>query len=238
MLLLAEELLLLALDDERGTVHATAMALDCGLAAALLMELAAAGRLQLRAGRVHVETDGEHRHLLLDDACDAIAAARPHDVGHWVRQLPRSLQGLRPRLLEELVRKGALQRREQRVLLLFHREVFPERDGRVEHDIRSRVDAVLLHGEDGDARTRILAQLAHACRITAALYPRNRRAAVKARIEALTARGDACIGAVGAVNQAVVAASQAAVMAAVIAASVAATTAASSAACSAASIRC
>jgi hypothetical protein len=124
------------------------------------------------------------------------------------------------------------------VLLLFHRNVYPERDARVEHDIRQRVDDALLHGATPDAQTACLVHLAAACRVTDAIYPRDQHKAIEARIDALGDAGLAGANAVaGLVAQAETAAVTAAIMAA-ITATVAATSAATTAACSARAAAC
>jgi hypothetical protein len=142
-------------------------------------------------------------------------------------------------LLDRLVARGTLEKREKRVLLLFHQNVYPERDARVEHDIRARVDATLLHGETPDAPTACLIHLAAACRVTDAIYPRAQHGAIKARIAELDDVDAAGANAVAAlVAQAETAAVTAATMAAITAATVAATSAATTAACTASTVAC
>lgn len=237
--MLATDLLLLALDDERGTVlPQAALGLDYGLAGAVMMELALRGRIRLDDDVVST-TGAVTDDALLDDALRAIAATPGKNLPHWVWHLSRDLGGLRQRLLDRLVARGTLEKREKRVLLLFHQNVYPERDARVEHDIRARVDAALLHGETPDAPTACLIHLAAACRVTDALYPRDRHQAIEARIDALGDAGIAGADAVaGLVAQAETQAVTAATMAAITASTVAATSAATAAACSASSVAC
>jgi hypothetical protein len=237
--MLATDLLLLALDDERGTVFSQAtIGLDYGLAGALVMELALRGRIRIdneAVSTIGPATDD----ALLDDALRVIAATPGKDLSHWVWHLSRELHGLRQRLLDRLVAQGTLEKCEQRVLLLFHRNVYPERDARVEHDIRQRVDDALLHGATPDAQTACLVHLAAACRVTDAIYPRDQHKAIEARIDALGDAGLTGANAVaGLVAQAETAAVTAATMAAITASTVAATSAATTAACAASSVAC
>lgn len=237
--MLATDLLLLALDDERGTVLSqAAIGLDYGLAGAIVMELALRGRIDVNDDKVSTigpVTDD----ALLDDALRTIATTPGKNLSHWVWHLSRDLGGLRQRLLDRLVARGTLEKRERRVLLLFHQNVYPERDARVEHDIRTRVDDALLHSQSPDAQTACLIHLAAACRITDAIYPRDQHQAIKARIDALGDAGIAGADAVaGLVAQAETQAVTAATMAAITAATVAATSAATTAACSAGAVGC
>jgi hypothetical protein len=237
--MLATDLLLLALDDERGTVLPQAgIGLDYGLAGAIVMELALRGCLGVDEERV-ATTGTATDDPLLDDALRVIAATPGKTLSHWVRHLPRELDGSRQRLLDRLVAQGTLERREQRVLLLFHRKVYPERDARVEHDIRARLDGVLLHGQPADAQTACLIHLAAACRVTDAIYPRDQHPAIRARMAELDDAGAAGANAVAdMVARAETAAVTAATMAAITASTIAATTAATTAACSSSSIAC
>ena len=232
--MLATDLLLLALDDERGTVLPQAsIGLDFGLAGAIVMELALQGRIDVDDDCVAPSGDAADEPLL-DDALRATAAAPGKKLAHWVHQLPRELGGLRQRLLDRLVAQGTLEQREKRVLLLFHWNVYPERDARVEHDIRARVDGALLHGETPDAATACLIHLAAACRVIDAIYPRAEHQAIKTRIGELDDAGAAGANAVASmVARAESAAVTAATMAAITASTIAATSAATAAACSA-----
>ncbi|MGH8215919.1 MAG: GOLPH3/VPS74 family protein [Rhodanobacteraceae bacterium] len=237
--MLTTDLLLLALDDERGRVlPRAAIGLDYGLAGALLMELALRGDVFVDGDRV-TATGKSTGDPVLDEALQLIAATPRKDLSHWVRRLPHDLDGLRQRLLDRLVARGTLEMREQRVLLLFHQNVYPERDGRVEHDIRARMDGALLHGETPDAQTACLIHLAAACRVTDAIYPRDQRKAIESRIEELGDPATAGANAVAdMVAQAENAAVTAATMAAITASTIAAPTAATAAACSASAASC
>lgn len=231
--MLAEALLLLALDDERGTVHGAAAAgLDYGLAGALLMQLTLDGRLSLD-GRHLLATGADNGDPLLDDVLATIRARPGKTVAHWVQGLPTMMRPLRQRLLQRLVARGTLEKRQRRVLLIFRQTVHPEHDGRIEHDIRRHLDDVVLRGAEADAPIRALLQLAVACHVTHALYTRKQRETLKQRLDAFrrSPLGDG-------VAQAVVQAETTALTVAIMAASVAATSAATLAACSAATSSC
>jgi hypothetical protein len=100
-LLLAEELLLLSLDDEKGSDQ-TWSSIDGGLAGALLLELTEAGALRLDDDKLvpgaSVPTDP-----LLAEALEVVRSSeKPRDAKHWVTKLPGQLKPLRRRLAERL----------------------------------------------------------------------------------------------------------------------------------------
>lgn len=230
MNLLAEDLLLLALDDGKGTVPMGVQStLDLGLAGAMVADMAAQERLHLDKSfwgeKLSVTNASSTDNRLFNDAVAAVAARPGKSVAWWVHNLSGAVGGLRARLLEALVGKGTLARREERILLLFHHEVYPEHDECVEHDIRQRMDAVLLHGQAPEPHILRLLQLAMACRVIDAIYPFRERGAAKKRIKAL-AKENHDLSATAVTK--VIEAEQQAVMAAIMVSSVAATSAACS----------
>lgn len=234
-LVLPEELLLLALDDERGNVLAEArIGLPFGLAGAALMELTLNGELRIDDGKMFPDDSAEPSASSPFEAIRALLREKPgKKVRYWVERLPRKLRHLQQQWLDALVARGTLEHRESRVLFIFPLQRYPERDGRPERDIRARIDAVLLHGNAPDARTAMLIQLAGACRLLRAMYPRDQRKRVEKRVKQLQAMPVA-EGVDAATRAAISAAAAAAAMSAI----TAATAASSSAACSAGSGAC
>ncbi|MBB6183711.1 GOLPH3/VPS74 family protein [Oleiagrimonas soli] len=233
-LLLAEELLLLALDDERGRVLPQAqIAIDFGLTGALLMELTLHGALALDGKRITVDRVPQELPPLLRETAQALHDKPGKSLSYWMQHLRRALPHLRQRLIDGLVARGTLEKHESRVLWVFRLTRYPERDGHAEHDIRQRLDAVLLHGNAADPRTHMLARLAESCRLIDALYPRDQRARAKKQLKTLDDLPLA--DSVGAATQQAV---QAATAAAAMVAITAATSAATASACSAASSSC
>jgi len=228
-LTLADELLLLALDDTKGAVHSAAsLTIDYGLAGAIVMELAMDNRLTIEGKHLAVVDVMPLDHSVLNDALNTIEqSSKRRTAQDWVMRLPKAVGGLRQRLLDDLVGRGILARREDRILRIFPVTRYPEQYGVVEDDIRARLDRALLEDGDVDERTLLLLRLIKSCNLVSVLYPREQRKQVNARIDQLTGQ-DAYAHAV---DQAVVGA-QAAINAAIVASTVAATTAAT-ASCSA-----
>lgn len=161
--LIAEDLLLLVLDDEKGTMS-TAYP-GPALGGAVLIELATAGAVVVeektsawRSAKVQV-VDGER------PADEVLAAA--YDV---VAEKPRSAQdlvdrlgkGLREQLADRLADRGILERRQSRVLGLFPRTRWPAVDSSHEAEVRRNLALVLVQGAEPDERTGALIALLHA----------------------------------------------------------------------------
>jgi golgi phosphoprotein 3 len=224
-LTLADELLLLALDDTKGSVHSAAsLALDYGLVGAVLIELTVNNRLTMNGKQITVVDPTPVGSVVLDDALRVIGeSTKQRSPQDWVGRLSKELGGLRQRLLDDLVARDVLERREDRVLRIFPVTRYPERNGQVEDDIRGRIDRVLLEQAEADDHTILLLRLIKSCNLVNVLYQRDQRKLINQRIDALSSSDPYT----HAVDQAIVGA-QTAINSAIIAASISATTAACS----------
>jgi hypothetical protein len=220
--LIAEDLLLLLLDDESGK-FTNATYLATGIGGALLVELALAGNVEVVKGaglwaraKVLPTAAASPSDPVLLEALDVVAQ-KERTAQDLVDRLGRKR---RDQLLGRLRERGVVEEREDRVLGLIPRRRWPTVDGTHEADVRRRLGEVLLDGTAPDERTAALVALLSALDVVHRVVEREGRPAreVKARAKEI-AEGD---WAAQAVRDAVTAA-QAAVAAAVIAASAAAT---------------
>lgn len=219
-MLIAEEFLLLCLDDDSGRRLADSGRIDPALAAALLAELA----LRERIGVTGEDEGWRGRRRLtvtslvptedpeLDRALEAVA----ENEGRRLRDLVSSSsgrrlsKGLRDRLLDRLAAAGVLERRPGTVLGIFPTTSWPARDRSFEDEVRGRLQGALVVGTTPSELTVTLVALLHATGMLAkVLRPEDPRT-VKARAKALS-EGD---WAARAVKQAI---DEAAAMASVVA---------------------
>lgn len=208
---LAEELLLLALNDEKGTVLIRAStALPYGLAGALLVELAEAGLVRLEGKVLVAEARGSARDGLLDGILEKVLASKkPRTIGHWVTKFGFSGGKLKRELLDRLVVKRVLGRDEGRVLWIFPTARYPQADGRPEYVIRERIRSALRGMSRPDQRTAALISLAQPCDLIGMLFEKGeRRDAAKRAKEIVKSQpiGSAVDRVVQAVKAAVIAA--------------------------------
>ncbi|PRY41453.1 GOLPH3/VPS74 family protein [Umezawaea tangerina] len=152
-MLIAEDLALLLMDDESGT-PAAAGTLHYTTGGAVLVELALAGLVEVRDKKVlPVGTAPEDPLLRLGYEK---VADKPRSVD---ATLLRIGSGLWQRVVDRLVDKGFVRREEKRVLGLFRTTRLPAEDVRHEEEVRQRIRAVLVDGEDADPRTAALVAL-------------------------------------------------------------------------------
>lgn len=164
MTLIAEDLLLLLLDDEDGTLVQQSF-VDQALAGAVLAELALEEHVVLRERRGW----GAKPHVVPADGAApddevlahalGVVAERPRDAGGLLRPLGK---GLRQHLAERLVERGVLRREEGKVLGLFPRTTWPAVDSTHEAEVRRDVTATLVDGVPPGPRTAAVVGLLHA----------------------------------------------------------------------------
>jgi Golgi phosphoprotein 3 len=186
---LPDELLLLALHDERGSVvRAAAPVLNGALVGAVMMELSLRGHLSEGTGHQLIAAPTPTGDEILDDVRQRIADAdRRQDARSWVSQLSRELPNLEDRLLDRMVAAGVLEQRDHRVLWVFPTRRYPLADGAVEQQARDRIRAVVLEGEAPDARMAALISLVQACNLLDEVFAPDERAAARRRIVELIA---------------------------------------------------
>lgn len=207
---LAEDLLLLALDDDKGTVSwQRTTALPYGLGGALLVDLALQGRVTMVDDRISLSDPAPTGEAVLDAALVTIRSAKKeHDAKYWVKHLG-DRSGLKEELARRLVARGILREQEHAFLWVFHDPRFPASDPRPEAALRERIRDVVLNGAEPDERTLLLLSLVNACGLTGDLFSKEELKRTKPRVKELIEGervGKAVGRAVEEVNAAVIAA--------------------------------
>ncbi len=146
-LTLAEELALLALDDDSGKViDLPAFALESALAAAIVMELSLEGRIDTDPEKLWVIQPQMTGDPILDGALSQIVKEKaPQPAAHWLRHFARPQ--LEDDVIARLVARGIVRSEERRLLWVFKTRVYPPASGLEEKEVRTRILA-LLEGND------------------------------------------------------------------------------------------
>jgi len=189
-MLIAEDLLLLAYDDETGRATLGADRLDLALAGAVLIELTEAGRIGLegegRKGRLRVTDTSPTGQPVLDEWFQRIAGLEGKKPKDAVRKLT---SGLKDRLLEDLAARGVLRREQGKVLGIFPTTSWPAVDSAHEDELRRRLHDILVTGVTADERTGAVVALLHAIDAVDQVVDKAERPAARKRAKEL-AEGD------------------------------------------------
>ncbi len=187
---LHEEMLLLALDDEKGSIRATNF--KYGICAGLLAELVLEGRVTLERGakpsRDRILPDNPK--LLSDPLLDEVirrihGSKKPRSPKDWVGKLSQ-MGGLRKRVGTALARRGIVRERNARILFLFPWTYYPQLDPAPKRRLVERIRAAVEGEEALDERTAIAVAVASATGILKPVLGRQILKQRKERIERIT----------------------------------------------------
>ncbi|WP_433604812.1 GOLPH3/VPS74 family protein [Dactylosporangium sp. CA-139114] len=196
---LADDFLLLALDDHGKNLIGD-LRLNYGLAGAVLLDLALAGRIELAEDRVTVTDPTPTGDPVADEALARIAAEeRPRKADAWMQPLA---DGLRAKVLDRQVEAGVLRREQDRVLWVFPRTRFasatgaqPAAETAVRAELTAAVDGNGAADGDGDgevpARAAALIGLVQVSGLAQEVFPGRPKERLQARLHAITAGNQA-----------------------------------------------
>lgn len=180
---LREELLLVSLDDHKGTISfSTCTGLPYGLAGAALLELFFAKLVRVEGADLVPKGTGSTHDERLDEMLKILrASSRPRSAKHWISRFGRSSRKLKQDSLASLIRSGVLSEKEGRFLWVFPIRRYPESNATPEREIRSRVRAAILGTTRADERTFALISLLHACDLVSPIFEKGERSNAKRR---------------------------------------------------------
>jgi len=184
-----EEIMLLALRDEKGTVEAGGT-YAYAMGGAILAELLLAGRISVEQGKkklVNLDDDTPLGEPVLDDCLKKIADAKRRGTTQtWVQRFA-SLKNLRHRVATGLCERDILRATEDKVLLIFRRTIYPEINPVPERKLIERMrEAIFSDSEKVDPRTTILISLANNAGLLRIHFDVKELKKRKKRIEQLT----------------------------------------------------
>jgi plasmid stability protein len=207
-LLLHERLLLLVLDDEKGTSQSPHA--DPALAGSVLLDVLHTGVVELIDGQLSLAAATAPEGVLSEVATTIAEESRSRSPRWWVDHLPRRLKPFLPRLADRLVQAGVLTERHHKLLGLFSAAPrFPERDHAPEAEVRERLRAVLVGERDPEADDAVLAGLAGAAGLVESVVCKEHRKQAQQRAEELgkgNELGEAVRQAIKATHEAILAA--------------------------------
>lgn len=152
-MLIAEDLLLLVLDDEKGTLASSWV--QQALGGAILTELVMTGSAGVmpKSGLTPakaVAVPGQRPDEPILAAAYDVLAAKPLAAKNAVTSLGK---GLHEALAARLSDRNILKRRDEKILGIFPRTTWPAADSTHENAVRGQLVAVLVQGAIPDART-------------------------------------------------------------------------------------
>ncbi|HEX6343407.1 GOLPH3/VPS74 family protein [Umezawaea sp.] len=174
---LAEDLLLLLLDDDTGRLITDGTSTDHALAGAVLVDLVNAGRVAEEGGKLHVMDTALLDEPVLEAGLARLAEKAPAKPQRAVEVMTKNV---RETVLEALAGRGLIRQDKDRVLGLFPRRTWPAVDSAHEDSVRADLTAALVGGERATERAGALIALLHAIGVVPKVVQGDRKA-LKAR---------------------------------------------------------
>lgn len=182
---IAEDLLLLLLDDESGKPLVDGVKLPRVLAGAVLLELALDDVVavdtegeQVKKGRIAIRTEARPADPILAEAVERLGSGRPLKPTAAIEKLQK---GLQEKLLARVVEQGWVSEERGRILGVFPTKKWPAIDSTPEQRVRDLIRAALIDGLTPEPRTAALIALLSAADAAPKVFPDADKRAVKKR---------------------------------------------------------
>ena len=188
-LFLHEEVMLLALRDEEGTIASGTM-YQYAIGAAILAELLLNRRIVIDESRkklVNLISSTPLGEPLIDQCLEKIGnAKRRASLQTWVSRFTGA-KNLKHRVAQQLCDRGILRATEESILLLFTRKVYPELNPIPEKKLVERLrQAIFTDTRDLDPRTIVLVSLADSTGLLKIVFDKKELKGRKARIKEIS----------------------------------------------------
>ncbi|MGP3982446.1 GOLPH3/VPS74 family protein [Streptomyces sp. KR80] len=184
---LAEEIMLLSLDDESGAPEQR-QAAGWAVAGGILLELVLAGRASVEGKYLKLTDATPTGEQLLDGRLALLESwlrgREKRRVTEWLARDQAKAVGA---AVESLCERGVVVERRHRKLGLFPARRYPEADSAAETELRQRLQAVVLEGAAPDVRTTGLIALIHAAKLHRLAFPGVPRKQVADRMAVVAA---------------------------------------------------
>ena len=188
-LTLADEIVVLMLDDETGAIKPLCAGFaNVAIAGGILMELALQGRIDTDLKSLYVIDPKPVGDEILDSALQEIAAEPRRDGSKsWIRHFAFHKGDLTNNVLERLVRAGILRAEDRRFLWMFSRRAYPQNTGREEREAKGRLLAVIFDDAIPSPRDTLLLSLADSSGVLHAILSADELHKASKRIEQVVA---------------------------------------------------
>ena len=184
-LTLAEELLLIVLDDSSGKLFPTAkpFAIDIAIAASLIMELTLNGRIDTDSEKLFVISSKPTGNKILDDILFEIDAENTNiTTSAWLTRIAQKGESLNQLIIDGLVNRGILMSVEKRLLWVFKTRVYPPASGIEEREVRARVMHLINSDEIPNPRDSLIVGLLQATSLMNHLFTSDLLETLQVRI--------------------------------------------------------
>ena len=187
MLTLPEELMLLALRDDKGSViFSASTALPYGLAGAVLLELFFRRKITHKNKKIQVVDQSQIDDPLLNETLNLMKnSSKDCDPKYWIQKINNKVKKLKQKVIDNLVEQQILNREGHKILWFFNIDRYPTLDVVPEMEIRTTIRNIVLNDHEATEREIALLSLMKACSLINEVFQRSERKLAKKKIKEL-----------------------------------------------------
>ena len=183
---LVDKLLLLALDDDKGTFVSEPFALTYGFAGAILLELSLKERIKIVDKKVVVNNLKRIDDSFLDSYLELIRSSKKErSLKYWVQKFGNKERSIKKEILDKLILKGILAKREQKILWVFNNDKFPTVNSKPENILRKRLYEIIEFNKMPTLDELMLISLIDTCDLNRIVYGKDRAKRYKDSIKTI-----------------------------------------------------
>jgi hypothetical protein len=187
MLTLSEELLLLAVHDEKGSVIlSTTALLPYGVAASILLDLKYLGKIDFKDEKLNLITFTPTGIDFLDEMLIFIKNQQKiHKIRWWIKKIATKNSMILEKIFEKLVLEGILKREKHNFMFMVDFFRYPTLNPVPELETRDKIHKSVLMGIKPDEKLAALISLMYFCGLVKEVFPAEQRKKAKKSIKNL-----------------------------------------------------
>ncbi|OHX64611.1 hypothetical protein NH26_23865 [Flammeovirga pacifica] len=181
-----DQLMLLAIDDNKGTFVSDYSIFGYCLAGAALYDLTLKGKIVIENERVKVINREKVNDLALDKCLEMIdQSKKERKVKTWIDKLGQREKSLRKHSLNKLIGLNILEEKEDKILWIFSNNKYPTKNEIPENVIRKRLMDIIQEEQSPDNNDIMLISLVNACSLNKEVYGKKVAKEKKKEIKAI-----------------------------------------------------
>ncbi len=181
---LVDKFILLALDDDKGTFATEPFALTYGLAGAILLELSFKEYISIVDKKVVLRSHKRIGDPFLDTCLIKLTESKKNKrLSYWIQTFGNKERSIKKEILDKLIRKGILNKREEKFLWVFNNDKFPTVNSKPENELRKRLFEILEQHSKPEVDELMLISLIDTCKLNSFVYGKERANKIKGRIK-------------------------------------------------------
>ena len=178
MFSLFEELLLLAVHEDKGTFIGSALEkINTGLVGAVLAELALRGVIQIQENhRLRVVEANSIEDDILSEALGVMKESeKERKSGYWINALAQKPEKIRKRITERLIQQGVVTQEDDHLLWVIPSPLEPEKKASTKYWVKRRLRSIVLASEPAEQHDIALLNIIKACDLLDLVFLKDER---------------------------------------------------------------